>query len=58
MAKKSTSNKIKIRIKSNYGIKKLSDFCDQVLPDFNKFLDDKLKAEIKQTTLRDAMLYL
>ncbi|HIY91530.1 polyprenyl synthetase family protein [Companilactobacillus sp. HBUAS56275] len=38
-------------------IKKFSDFCDQILPDFNKFLDDKLKAEIKQTTLRDAMLY-
>ncbi|CAJ2232482.1 polyprenyl synthetase family protein [Companilactobacillus paralimentarius] len=38
-------------------IKKFSDFCDQVLPDFNKFLDDKLKSEIKQATLRDAMLY-
>jgi len=38
-------------------IKKFSEFCDQVLPDFNQFLNDRLNAEIKQTTLRDAMLY-
>ncbi|MGI3099063.1 polyprenyl synthetase family protein [Companilactobacillus alimentarius] len=38
-------------------IKNFSDFCEQVLPDFNKFLDTKLRTEIKQDTLRDAMLY-
>lgn len=38
-------------------IKNFSDFCDQILPDFNKFLDEKLKSEIKQTTLSDAMRY-
>lgn len=38
-------------------IKKFSEFCEQVLPDFNQFLNDRLKAEIKQETLRDAMLY-
>lgn len=38
-------------------IKKFPEFCEQVLPDFNKFLDDKLNSEIKQKTLRDAMLY-
>jgi len=38
-------------------ITKFSEFCEQVLPDFNQFLNDKLKAEIKQPTLRDAMLY-
>ena len=38
-------------------IKNFSDFCTKVLPDFNQFLDQKLQTEIKQTTLRDAMLY-
>ena len=38
-------------------IKDFSKFCDQVLPKFNNFLDDKLNSEIKQPTLRDAMLY-
>ncbi|APU71153.1 polyprenyl synthetase family protein [Companilactobacillus crustorum] len=38
-------------------IKKFPEFCEQVLPDFNKFLNDKLNSEIKQETLRDAMLY-
>lgn len=38
-------------------IKKFSEFCERVLPDFNQFLDDRLNAEIKQPTLRDAMLY-
>ncbi|MFC6175811.1 polyprenyl synthetase family protein [Companilactobacillus huachuanensis] len=38
-------------------IKNFQEFCEQVLPDFNKFLNDKLNSEIKQTTLRDAMLY-
>lgn len=38
-------------------IKKFPEFCEQVLPDFNKFLNDRLNSEIKQTTLRDAMLY-
>jgi len=38
-------------------IKNFSEFCEQVLPDFNQFLNDRLKAEIKQETLRDAMLY-
>lgn len=38
-------------------IKNFQEFCGQVLPDFNKFLNDRLNAEIKQTTLRDAMLY-
>ena len=38
-------------------IKKFTEFCDQVLPDFNQFLNDKLNSEIKQPTLRDAMLY-
>ncbi|WP_334332979.1 MULTISPECIES: polyprenyl synthetase family protein [unclassified Companilactobacillus] len=38
-------------------IKNFSDFCEKVLPDFNQFLDQKLQTEIKQTTLRDAMLY-
>ncbi|WDT64608.1 polyprenyl synthetase family protein [Companilactobacillus crustorum] len=38
-------------------IKKFPEFCEQVLPDFNKFLNDKLNSAIKQETLRDAMLY-
>ncbi|WP_119317921.1 polyprenyl synthetase family protein [Companilactobacillus formosensis] len=38
-------------------IKKFSDFCEQVLPDFNQFLNDRLNSEIKQETLKQAMLY-
>lgn len=38
-------------------IKKFNEFSAQVLPDFNKFLNDKLNTEIKQETLREAMLY-
>ncbi|MQS75045.1 polyprenyl synthetase family protein [Companilactobacillus halodurans] len=38
-------------------IKKFPEFCEQVLPDFNKFLNDKLNSEVKQDTLREAMLY-
>lgn len=38
-------------------IKNFSEFCTQILPEFNQFLNDKLNNEIKQTTLRDAMLY-
>lgn len=38
-------------------IKQFSKFCEQVLPDFNQFLNDRLNQEIKQETLRDAMLY-
>ncbi|HJF87698.1 MAG TPA: polyprenyl synthetase family protein, partial [Companilactobacillus farciminis] len=33
------------------------DFCEQVLPDFNQFLNDRLNSEIKQETLKQAMLY-
>lgn len=38
-------------------IKNFSEFCDQVLPDFNQFLNDRLNSEIKQETLKEAMLY-
>ncbi|KRK91490.1 polyprenyl synthetase family protein [Companilactobacillus futsaii] len=38
-------------------IKKFSDFCEQILPDFNQFLNDRLNSEIKQETLKQAMLY-
>ena len=38
-------------------IKKFAEFCEQVLPDFNQFLNDRLNSEIKQDTLREAMLY-
>ncbi|MCV3762771.1 polyprenyl synthetase family protein [Companilactobacillus farciminis] len=38
-------------------IKKFSDFCERVLPDFNQFLNDRLNSEIKQETLKQAMLY-
>jgi len=38
-------------------IKNFPEFCEQILPDFNQFLNDRLTTEIKQATLRDAMLY-
>ncbi|WP_125761065.1 polyprenyl synthetase family protein [Companilactobacillus hulinensis] len=38
-------------------IKDFTEFHEELLPEFNKFLNDKIASEIKQPTLRDAMLY-
>lgn len=38
-------------------IKNFLDFHEKVLPDFDKFLTEKLTKEIKQPKLREAMLY-
>ncbi|WP_125709249.1 polyprenyl synthetase family protein [Companilactobacillus zhongbaensis] len=38
-------------------IKSFTEFHEKILPEFDQFLTDKITAEIKQPTLREAMLY-
>ncbi|APX73374.1 farnesyl-diphosphate synthase [Companilactobacillus allii] len=38
-------------------MKKFTEFHEAILPEFNEFLINKLTMEIKQPTLRDAMIY-